>query len=214
MSNFALADDCYVHPTPAGAFYALSSSEPNVSRRMIQALLQEESSPRLSSERLVEWTGLTDPQQASSLLYHAQNLGWVQGLTSPARCEQSPLEQQMPGLLRVMTSQGKALIADQQGFYLATVGFQHEVAEELAALSAELATVYSRRSGLLNTSLGLASNAWAIVDAAGASKVGFWPLYIGFQRFVLVISGMPKFNHPEFVNLAWVLNRRYSALAE
>jgi hypothetical protein len=28
----------------------------------------------------------------------------------------------------------------------------------------------------------------------GNSQVGFWPLYVGGQRFVRVIGGMPRLN--------------------
>ena len=42
--------------------------------------------------------------------------------------------------------------------------------------------------------LGLASHAWAIVDAFGCSQIGFWPIFIGDTRFVIAISGIPHFN--------------------
>ena len=54
------------------------------------------------------------------------------------------------------------------------------------------------------------SSAWAVVDASGSSKLGFWPIYIGKLRFVLVIQGMPRLNQPDFVKLIWILNLRYS----
>lgn len=156
------------------------------------------------------WAGIADEEQLLTLLHHVDGLGWVQGLESPLRCNDESLEVQLPKLLKVLSVHGKVLLADQQGFYLASSGFPHEVAEELSALSADLASMHARRSGLLINNLGLASSAWAIVDAAGNGKIGFWPLFIGSQRFVLVISGIPQFNHPDFVNLVWVLSRRYA----
>ena len=210
MANFILAEDIYVHPTPAGTYYAVSATDPNPSRRMIQSLLKKQSSPRLTLDSLRSWSDIEDEEQVLTLLYHAQGLGWVQGLDSPRECNEQSLEVQLPGLLKTLALQGKVLLADHQGFYLASSGFPHEVAEELSALSADLANLHTRRSGLLVNNLGLASSAWAIVDAAGNGKIGFWPLFIGSQRFVLVISGMPQFNHPDFVNLVWVLSRRYA----
>jgi hypothetical protein len=58
--------------------------------------------------------------------------------------------------------------------------------------------------------MGLASNAWAVVDVFGNSHVGFWPLFIGQNRFVIAISGIPHFNQPDFVSLVWALSIRYA----
>jgi hypothetical protein len=212
MASFTLAENLYVHPTPAGTYYAVSATESNPSRKMIQSLLKKDSSPLLTLPRLREWADITDEEQVLTLLHHAQGLGWVQGLESPKQCSDESLEVQLPRLLKALSIHGKVLLADQQGFYLASSGFPHEVAEELSALSADLASLHARRSGLLVNNLGLASSAWAIVDAAGNGKIGFWPLFIGNQRFVLVISGMPQLNHPDFVNLVWVLSRRYALM--
>lgn len=213
MASFALAEGVYVHPTPAGTYYAVSATESNPSRKMIQALLRKESSPLLTLEGLMEWAEVRDEEQVLTLLHHAQGLGWLQGLEMPKRCSDESLEVQLPKLLKALSVHGKVLLADQQGFYLASSGFPHEVAEELSALSADLANLQARRSGLLVNNLGLASSAWAIVDAAGNGKIGFWPLFIGSQRFVLVISGVPQFNHFDFVNLIWILSRRYAFMA-
>jgi hypothetical protein len=120
------------------------------------------------------------------------------------------LEAILSGYLSKLSENGKALLADKQGFYLASHGFPHEVAEELSALSADIATVHDRRSGLLMNNMGLASHAWAVVDAFGNSQVGFWPLFIDKNRFVIAISGVPHFNQPEFVSLVWALTIRYA----
>jgi len=56
----------------------------------------------------------------------------------------------------------------------------------LSALSAEIATVHDRRSGLLIHNMGLKSHAWSIVDAFGNSEVGFWPLL--FPKTVLLLQ--------------------------
>lgn len=211
MSSFVLAEDVYVHPTPAGAYYAVSATEPNPSRRLLRSLLQQPASPRLTVKGLLSWADLADTEQGMKLLYHAQGLGWVQGFDQPRQCNEQPLEVQLPKLLKGLSIHGKVLLADHQGFYLASAGFPHEVAEELSALSADLANLHARRAGLLVNNLGLPNSSWAVVDAAGNGKLGFWPLFIGNQRFVLVVSGMPHFNHPDFVDLVWVLSRRYAS---
>ena len=119
----------------------------------------------------------------------------------------------LPTLLSVLSGSNKALLADQQGFYLATYGFSHESAEELSALSADVASLYQRHSGLLKNNLGIDSSAWSIVDASGDSHMGCWPIFIGNQRFSLVLSGVPQMNQSAFTNLVWMLSKRYSGLS-
>jgi hypothetical protein len=173
-------------------------------------LLKYPTTPELSLSGLKEWSGLGDDEQALSMLERLQEIGWVQGFHEPAQCENRPLEDALPDLLVTLGSQRKVLLADAQGFYLATSGFPHEVAEELSALSASLADMHERRSGLLLNNMGLNSSAWSLVDASGNSHLGFWPIYVGKTRFVLAISGMPRLNQPNFVNLVWMLNLRYT----
>ena len=143
------------------------------------------------------------------LLYHAQNLGWVEGLKAPRHAPAGALEDIIPDLLPVLSNSGKVLLADGQGFYVSSQGFAHEAAEELSALSADIASLHDRHRGLLKNNLGLASGAWALIDAAGNSQVGFWPLFVGDQRFVLVAGGTPHFNQPALTQLVWALSTRY-----
>lgn len=209
MSRYDLAENLYVLPTPGGVFHAVAASAQDPSRRLIRALLTQPATPRLSEKGLQRWTGLDDMEQAEELLRHIQEARWLQGFGVERACPTGSLEDLLPALLAKLGSQGKVLLADGQGFYLASAGFPHEVAEELSALSAELASLHERRSGLLLNNMGLNSSAWAVVDAAGGSRLGFWPLYIGGQRFVLVIAGLPRLNQPDFVTLIWLLSLRY-----
>jgi hypothetical protein len=144
------------------------------------------------------------------LLYHLQALGWVEGFADAQPAPAGALEDVLPALLPPLSADGKALLADAQGFYVASTGFQHETAVELAALSADLASLYERHQGLLKRNMGLGSSTWALVDAAGNSQTGFWPLYIGDQRFVLIISGVPRLNQPALTDLIWAFSKRYA----
>ncbi|MGR9105966.1 MAG: hypothetical protein ACU843_03450 [Gammaproteobacteria bacterium] len=210
MEKFELAENLFVYPTPGGAFHAISTMRDDPARRFVRALFQNDTTPKLSLEGVQNWSGVADRSKAMNLLHHVQQLTWVQGVERPLKCPNLPLEEILPDLLGKLTENGKVLLAESQGFYLAANGFPHEVAEELSALSAELAILNEKRSGLLTNNLGLSSGAWAITDAAGCSKIGFWPLYIAKQRFVLVLSGLPRFNRPEFVELIWTLSMRYA----
>lgn len=209
MQKLKLRDGLFLHPTPAGAYYAVSAVEQDKPRRFLMHLLKQDQTPALNIRHLLEFMEMDDEEKALEQLLHCQRLGWVQGVDSAIHSPHGALEEILPDLLAKISQNGKVLLADEQGFYLVRHGFPHEVAEELSALSAELATVHQRRSGVLVKNLGIGSHAWAIVDAFGNSQIGCWPLFIGRHRFVLAISGVPHFNHPEFLTLVWALVIRY-----
>ena len=210
MKRFTLVDNLYIHPTPGGCYHAFSNPTDSAAKHLLRSLLKSDRSPALTLDGLKEWSRIDDDEQAFSLLERLQKIGWVQGFNSPIKSIDKPLEDALPDLLLTLGSQNKVLLADAQGFYLAAHGFPHEVAEELSALSASLADMHERRSGLLLNNMGLNSSAWSLADSNGNSLLGFWPIYIGKLRFVLAISGMPRLNQPNFVQLVWMLNRRYT----
>lgn len=209
MHGYKLVEGLYLYPTPAGAFYAVSSKDKDRSRQFLRALFKQEKTPELTLDCLHTLMEREDSEKCLELLHHCQKLGFVQGLEQEREAPIEALEQVLPDWLAAISENGKVLLADHQGFYLASRGFAHEVAEELSALTAELAIIHERRSGLLLNNMGLASHAWAIVDAVGNSQVGFWPLFIGDTRFVVAIAGIPHFNQAEFVKLVWALSIRY-----
>lgn len=208
--DYSLAEGLYLYPTPAGAYYAVSSLETDKPRQFLRKLLQQPQTLALNLENLQDLMGHEEPEKCLELLHHCQKLRWVQGLKEVLEYPTGALEDILPGLLSKISENGKVLLAERQGFYLATHGFPHEVAEELSALSAEIATVHDRRAGLLVNNMGLMSQAWSIVDVFGNSEVGFWPLFISNNRFVVAIYGIPHFNQPEFVSLVWALSIRYA----
>ncbi|MFI3188459.1 hypothetical protein BCS42_04680 [Crenothrix sp. D3] len=210
MSHYSLTEGLYLYLTPAGAYYAASSVDKDRPRQFLKNILLLPQTPSLTLEVLRQLTGHDDEEKCLELLHHCQKLGWIQGISSGMAYPAGALENILPQLLSSISENGKVLLADQDGFYLVSSGFPHEVAEELSALSAEIATVHDRRSGLLRNNMGLGSNAWAVVDVFGNSHVGFWPLFIGDNRFVLAIAGVPHFNQPDFVSLIWALSIRYA----
>ena len=163
----------------------------------------------LSIEGLKQWSGYADDNECYELLYRMQEIGWLEGITKKQQAPAGTLENIVQQFLPSLSSSDKALLADGQGFYVATHGFAHETAEELSALSADIASLHDRHMGLLRNNLGMRTDAWALIDAGGNSQVGFWPLFVGDQRFVLVIGGMPYFNHQSLTSIVWSLSVRY-----
>ncbi len=200
--------DKYILPTPAGAYYCISSRETEPAKQFLQKLMTENETMKLDAETLGHlFEGETINQQ--QLLQHINKLKWLQGFDQAIQILPGTIEQALPDILQPLSSEGKALLADDQGLYLASTGFTHEAAEELSALSGDLSSLYVRHQGIIKGNLNIKSSAFSIVDAAGYSQLGFWPIYIGDLMFVLVISGAPRFDQVAFVNLIWSLHKRY-----
>lgn len=198
----------FVAATPAGAFYAVQSAHKDGVCQYLLFLLAQNQTPLFERKHL---RYLHDNEEsAMQILYRMQQLGYIQVLEQAAEADQGPLENVLPSLLAKLSGQGKALLADEQGFYLAMSGYAHESAEELSALSAGLHEVHERHKALLHNNIGVKSTAFGIVDAAGNSEIGFWPLYFSRTRFSLIIEGLPRFNSLEFTRTINYLAIRYS----
>jgi len=214
MNDYQLHAGVYLSPTPAGAYFAVSSQANETARLFLFKLMSEDATPRSSLELFRQWLPSTADGQILELLYRMQQLGWIQGERLSRDAPRGSLEALLPGLLKQLSGSDKVLLADNAGFYVCNLGFPHETAEELSALSADLGNLYERHKGLLGRNLGMRSEAWAIVDAAGSSKIGVWPLHIGPIRFSLVLSGLSLFNQPAFTDLVWALSLRYAEAPE
>lgn len=212
MSSLKLRENIFLKPTPAGAYYAIAEAVDTPPRRLLRNLLGCNQSPEMTEEFLPVLSESKSLDQSLALLHRLHSLHWVQGLESPLVLSDQSLEEVLPGLLSELAENGKALLADAEGFYLASAGFPHETAEELAALSADMMKLQDRHANLLLKNLHIGSEAWGVVDAAGNSRLGIWPLHVGKHRFALVMTGIPHFNHPHFVRLVWTLTTRYAPL--
>jgi len=201
--------ELYIMPTPAGAYYAVSQPVLNPSRKMLCTLLQFRRSPLLTLDGLLSWTEALNNNEAIDLLNRMQSRGWLQGTKESQTAPEDTLENILPDLLEPLSTDGNALLADQQGLNLASCGFQQQSVDELSALTADLASLQDRHLKFLSKNLDMKTSAWALVDTAGNSKIGFWPLHIGQHRFVLAIGGIPCLNQPALIQLIWALSVRY-----
>lgn len=210
MSEYQLAKESYVAVTPAGAYFAATTLETTPARKLLLTLLAMPHTPRATDGNIRSWAGQDSLEEALELLYRVQRTGWVRGDKSMRVPPHVNMDRDVPSMIAALSSEGRALLADMQGFPLTTVGFAHEAAEELARLAADVAALSQHHRGIVNANLGIRSSAWSVVDAAGYSHIGFWPLYLGTSGFMLVLSGEPRFNQPEFADLVWGLTHRYS----
>jgi hypothetical protein len=200
----------YLQPTPAGAYHAVASPEPSPERQLLLATMRGHMSVRATPELFTEWCR-QPVDLALATVHRAQERGWLEGFPVPHGPTPGPLEPIAAGAVRRLSSSGHGLLADGQGFCVATNGFDPQHAEFLAAVSADIASLHARHATYLADASGSTSSAWAMVDMAGNSRVGFWPLFVGEDRFVLALGGLPAPNQAALVELVWALTVRYGS---
>lgn len=202
----------FLQPSPAGAYYAVAHPELNPERYLLLNLMSSPASRRATAQDLVRWTGTQTDQEALAVVYRAQERGWVEGFRQPQGPPPGALEPIATRCLGDLSSTGHGLLSDAQGFCIASLGFDTEASDFLAAVSADIASMHQRHSRYLAGASGTSTGAWALVDMAGNSRVGFWPLFVGEHRFVLALGGLPVLNHPSLVEIVWALTIRYGEL--
>ncbi len=207
--QYELAGDLYVLPTPAGAYFAVSTPEDSRVRRLLLALLRHRSSPHVDARFVCECLGTDDEQEALEVLHRAQSLAWIEGYEQVRDLPGLGVGQELHQLLPHLSSVGKALIIDWNGLSLASCGIDDATADTLAALAADLIGVQERHADRMTQHLGQASHGWAAVDAYGSSRIGAWPLYVGEKRMLLVLLGEPRLNDSAFLALVWLLIENY-----
>jgi len=205
----SLNSNLYPIASPAGAYYAVSSPEPDAARTLLLHILRLGHTIPLTEALLEEWSG-NNLEKGLETLYRLQRLDFVQGTAEPRPTLSINLEMQLPSLLEALSERGHALLADDNGLYYATAGFHHESAEEIAALAGDIVTLSRRHALLLKNNLNISSQAWSVSNPAGQSELGFFPLHVGQQSFVLVTGGTPQLQNEAFVTLVELLSRRYA----
>ncbi|MDO8363195.1 MAG: hypothetical protein Q7V88_09890 [Actinomycetota bacterium] len=199
----------FLQPTPAGAYHAVASPEITPERSLLLSLMSTPLSRKPSVTSLCRWTLQGSEQASLAVLYRAQERGWVEGFRQPQGPAPGQLEPVAARTLLSLSNLGQGLLSDAQGFCIASQGFDTTASEFLAAVSADIASMHERHSRYLADASGTSTGAWALVDMAGNSRVGFWPLFVGDHRFVLALGGLPALNHPALVELVWSLTVRY-----
>lgn len=201
-------DQRFYLPTPAAAFFAVADAAEVPVRRFLAALMREAGSRPADMATLMRWTGLQDPAQVRAFIEQLLSRGWLVSHEQSPALPGGSLEEELPRLLPALSSEHRVLLADTLGFAVFDQGFEAERVEELAALSADLANLHRRRAAAVEHQMGVAGAAWALVSPRGDSRLGFWPLHIADQRFVLVMGGQPLFDQPQLVDFVILLHRR------
>ncbi|MEW5789098.1 MAG: hypothetical protein AB1899_14725 [Pseudomonadota bacterium] len=184
--------------TPAGAFYTVAMVDPTPERQLLLHLLAAPGTPRLA-----------DLSGQEETLARLSTRGWLRSQAIGQEAPGGTLENLLPDLLPHLSDQGRALLADHQGLAIGQGGFPENEVSVLAALSADAVALGQRARQLINGPGRHLPHAWAMVDAAGNSRIGIWPLFLPGRQFHLVIEGRPLFVRAAFTQLVWILVRRY-----
>lgn len=176
-------------------------------RRLLLRALAEPATPRLADIPWSEWLGEESSEPPVDLVARMEALGWVWGIESAQEAPSGPLEPLLPRLLPSLSSLQQGLLADHQGLQVGFAGFDEAQAQGIAAVSADAVALAFRCRRLLGGLERLGPGAWGMIDAAGHSQIGVWPLFLGNKWFALVLGGRPRFNHPDFLSLVWALAR-------
>lgn len=200
-STLQLHNDLYPKVMPAGAFYAVSSSNPSASRKLLANFLRADVNAKLTEDRLKQWAETDDIHTALSLLYRLQRLEFLYGEAQPSSQIVKVTSDIFEDILGQLSDCHRALLVDKDGFYLANVGFNHETAEEVANMASEATRLSEKHSLLIKNNLNIYNTAIGICDPAGQSELTFFPLYIGETKNILVTAGLPLLNSEAFVTL-------------
>ena len=199
----------YLLPTPGGAYNLTQDSSKNWQKDVLKKLFSLPKSPQLNNETLQTLFDTTNKENLTYKLEECQKLQLIQVVNEEHIAPSGHLEENLTSLIHVFSNKQKVLLSDSQGFCIINHGFPVEMSEEISVLSADIAIMHKRRALNINNKLGLNSQAWSIVDASGNSCLGFWPLNIENEVFVLAIEGVPFFNQPAIISLVWMLYLRY-----
>jgi hypothetical protein len=231
-----LVPGLHLRATPLGAFRSASARVATPEVAFVRRLLRERRSPALTPEVVAGLAGAApgaddraagdrpagdardaadagvDVEAALGVLGRLQDRAWVEGHAQPLDVTEEALEVGLARTLPPLSSRGRALLADRQGFCLASTGFAADTAAVVAAFSADLVATTERHAHRLDRaeeSGAPGTGAVGLVDGFGNSQLGFWPLFVGSQRFVLALAGVPRLNRPELVELVTRLSLRY-----
>lgn len=209
MEKEALDQAKYLLPTPAGAFHlACQKRTDTPAATLFAKIFEKDTLAKLTLADMQAMMDLSDDEFVTQIeaIY---SLGWLEEQPDALQLPDGSLEQVLPQLLASLSSRGEALIADDHGFCLFQTGFSDDESDALAVMSADLAGIYSKYKSVYGQAM-LPTQAWSMVDAAGNSQLGVWPIRIGDKEtFNLLIQGLPKLNHPNFVIIIWLLYSRY-----
>lgn len=209
MKNQLLKGDKYLLPSAAGVYHLVCHPGTTSAAKLFSDILVQKETRIISAEDAQRIMEIDNDEVFVSEMQNIFSLGWLEEHDAPLQLPDDSLEELLPQLLAALSSTGHTLLSDNHGFPLFSSGFSQQDAEALSAMSAEFSTIYEKYRFIIQNNADSPTQAWGMMDAAGNSSMGIWPINIGYQGFNLLIQGVPKLDHPNFVILVWLLYSRY-----
>lgn len=212
MKKKLLENEKYLLPSAAGVYHLVCHPGETSATKLFSDILMRKETRIISAEEAQHIMELGNEEQFNEEMHTIFSLGWLEEHDTPLQLPNAPLEELLPQLLTVLSSTGHTFLSDSHGFPLFSSGFSQHDVEALSAMSAEFSKIYEKYRFFLQKNAATPTQAWGMIDAAGSCNMGVWPINIGDQGFNLLIQGVPRLDHPNFVVLVWLLYSRYFEL--
>lgn len=209
MKKKLLQDNKYLFPSTAGVYHLVCQPNETSAKKLFSDILRRKQTRVINAHDLQCIMELETHQQFAEEIQVMLSLGWLEEHDTPLLLPDDALEDLLPQLLTVLSSTGHTFLSDSHGFPLFSSGFSQKDVESLSAMTAEFNTAYDKHHEVIQRTAQSPTQAWGMIDAAGNSNMGIWPINIGSHGFNLLIQGVPNLDHPNFVILVWLLYSRY-----
>lgn len=185
----------YLTLTPAGVFEAFLRASPTPEQLALQDILSEKHSIRVN-----DWL-LKYPQEWLNT-FTEQHL--IERLPQKLTASNMVLDEFLPHVVASLSGSRKAVIASNEGFCLAKIGYTQEEADRLSVAGADFFDFFVRQEqrGLAIT--GKAVSLFRQVDLL-MPETSFVFLWIDGTGYVLILDSEPLTNNRAFVELIWAI---------
>lgn len=197
----------YLQPTFSGLQYAVASAQPDSLRSLMHGLILNRNTTTADLEMFVDQRNFANRKAVGVALYKLQGEGLINSAEEPDKTPAGPLDDALAEALGQISSDGKGVLAGEDGMVVAYSGVTVELARELAAAGSNILPMGDRIS---DEDIDEVTHPWEITVNKKGSKVTFMRLNIG-QRIFLLACGEIDSEAKGFQHLVSLLIQRYLA---
>lgn len=190
-----MSNNDYLTLTPAGVFEAFLRANPTPQQLALQDVLSDKVSMRVS-----QWLA----RYSHEWLDELTEKGLIERLPQRLVASNMALDEFLPYVVASLSGSRKAVIASNEGFCLAKIGYTQEDADRLSVAAADFFDFFVRQEqrGLAIT--GKAVSLFCQVDLL-MPETSFVFLWIDGTGYVLILDSEPLTNNRAFVELIWAI---------
>lgn len=204
----------YLVPTDNGARYTVAEAHLNPLRALLYGIIQSAGITTNDLEQFIDDQLFGSRKAVAAALYKLQGLGLIYTQESPVVLPQAAAIESLEHFLGQISSEGKALLADRNGFVMASHGFKNEAARELAAVGTDMTPMGARISGEMEQDVNAEQEIWELTINRKGDKITFMRLFIGSLPFLVAIGGQLNTKPNVFLQLMAILINRYLGMTD